>query len=78
MKETSTDRLRRATFRHITPISNVRPTPREVRWLKHIERHGPQSSQYLYELTRGGRNLILTAMAADSLIRDTRRRPLGT
>ncbi len=32
----------------------------------------------LYELTRGGRNLILTAMAAESLIRDTRRRPLGT
>jgi len=30
----------------------VRPTPREIRWLKHIERHGPQSSTYLYELTR--------------------------
>jgi hypothetical protein len=29
----------------------VRPTPREIRWLKHIERHGPQSSTYLYELT---------------------------
>ena len=28
------------------------PTNREIRWLKHIERHGPQSSQYLFELTR--------------------------
>lgn len=30
----------------------MRPTNREIRWMKHIERHGPQSSQYLYELTR--------------------------
>lgn len=30
----------------------MRPTPREVRWFKHIERHGPQSSTYLFELTR--------------------------
>jgi len=52
MQQTSTDRLGRATFHQIAPISNVRPTTREVRWLKHIERHGPQSSQYLYELTR--------------------------
>jgi predicted transcriptional regulator len=31
----------------------------------------------LYELTRGGRNLILTAMAAGPLIRDKRRRPVS-
>jgi len=47
-----TDSLGRSTFHHITPQAHVRPTPREVRWLKHIERHGPQSSTYLYELTR--------------------------
>lgn len=31
----------------------------------------------LYELTRGGRNLILAAMVIDPLIRDKRRRPLA-
>lgn len=46
------DRLGRSTFHHIAPQAHVRPTPREVRWLEHIERHGPQSSTYLYELTR--------------------------
>jgi len=49
---TKTDRLGRSTFHHIAPQEGVRPTNREIRWLKHIERHGPQSSQYLYELTR--------------------------
>lgn len=47
-----TDSLGRSTFHHIAPQAGVRPTNREIRWLKHIERHGPQSSQYLYELTR--------------------------
>lgn len=46
------DSLGRSTFHHIAPQARVRPTPREIRWLKHIERHGPQSSQYLFELTR--------------------------
>ena len=31
----------------------------------------------LYELTRGGRNRILTALAAGGLARDKRRRPMG-
>lgn len=52
MVQPATDRLGRATFRHIAPKEDVRPTTREVRWLKHIERHGPQGSHYLYELTR--------------------------
>lgn len=45
------DKLGRATFHHIEHKSGVRPTERELRWLKHIERHGPQSSLYLHELT---------------------------
>ncbi len=45
------DSLGRATFHHIAPQGDVCPTNREVRWLKHIERHGPQSSVYLHELT---------------------------
>ena len=47
-----TDSLGRATFHHIAPLAHVRPTDREVRWLKHIERHGPQSSVHLHALTR--------------------------
>ena len=31
----------------------------------------------LYELTRGGRNLILTVLAMGRLIKDTKRRPMG-
>ncbi len=40
----------------------MRPTNREIRWLKHIERHGPQSSQYLYELTRDAHRCKDTAL----------------
>jgi hypothetical protein len=47
-----TDKLGRSTFHNIAPQQGVRPTNREIRWLKHIERHGPQSSQYLFGLTR--------------------------
>ena len=46
-----TDTIKRATFQNIAPQDAVRPTNRDVRWLKHIERHGPQSSVYLHELT---------------------------
>lgn len=52
MQQSQTDSLGRATFHHIAAQAHVRPTERELRWLKHIERHGPQNSQYLYELTR--------------------------
>ncbi|MDX8399131.1 MAG: replication-relaxation family protein [Gallionellaceae bacterium] len=47
-----TDKIGRATFHHIAPQRVSGLTNREVRWLKHIERHGPQSSLYLYELTK--------------------------
>ncbi|AXI40701.1 replication-relaxation family protein [Sulfitobacter sp. SK011] len=32
--------------------TNIRPTARELRWFAHIDRHGPQSSEFLIELTR--------------------------
>ena len=32
--------------------TSLKPTPRELRWFAHIDRHGPQSSEFLYELTR--------------------------
>ncbi len=48
----SIDSLGRTTFYGVMPQINVQPTNRELRWLKHIERHGAQSSTYLHELTR--------------------------
>lgn len=47
-----TDKIGRATFHHIAPQRVTRLTNRQLRWMKFIERHGPQSSVYLYELTR--------------------------
>jgi len=47
-----TDKIGRATFHHIASQRVTKLTNREAHWLKHIERHGPQSSNYLYELTR--------------------------
>ena len=45
------DAIGRGTFNHIAPQDAVRPTNREVRWFKHLERHGPQSSVRLFDLT---------------------------
>ena len=60
MDQTAT--IRRATFQNIASQDAVRPTNREVRWLKQIERHGPQSSVYLYELTRDTHSCKDTAL----------------
>tara|TARA_R100000750_G_scaffold62842_1_gene58477 strand:- start:8504 stop:9403 length:900 start_codon:yes stop_codon:yes gene_type:complete len=64
-----TDALGRATFHHIAPVADVRVTEREIRWLKHIERHGPQSSQYLFELTRDTHRCKDTALRAMQKLR---------
>ncbi|WP_244520850.1 replication-relaxation family protein [Aliiruegeria lutimaris] len=66
-----TDSLGRATFHHIAPRAGVRPTEREIRWLKHIERHGPQSSLFLYELTRD------THRCCDTALRDLQKLRAG-
>ncbi|MGB3314634.1 MAG: replication-relaxation family protein [Albidovulum sp.] len=65
------DSLGRATFHHIAPLSDVRPTNREIRWLKHIERHGPQCSAYLHELTRD------THRCRDTALRDLQKLRAG-
>lgn len=57
-----TDEIGRATFHHIAPQRVTRLTNREIRWLKHIERHGPQSSVYLHELTKGTHRCKDTAL----------------
>ncbi|MCE8540138.1 replication-relaxation family protein [Ruegeria pomeroyi] len=62
MTQPKTDRLGRATFHYVAPDRTVRPTARELRWFKHIERHGPQSSQYLFELTRDTHRCMDTAL----------------
>jgi hypothetical protein len=46
------DAIGRGTFQHIAPQDAVQPTNREVRWFKHLERHGPQSSFRLFDVTR--------------------------
>lgn len=69
MRTSTTDSLGRATFHHIEPLQDVHPTDREIRWLKHIERHGPQSSQYLFELTRYTHRCKDTALRAMQRLR---------
>lgn len=71
MPTTATDKQRRATFGRINPRSDVRPTDREVRWLKQLERHGPQSSELLYELTRD------THRCKDTSLRDLQKLRAG-
>lgn len=44
-----TDALCRATFHSITQRDDVTPTSRDVRWMKHIERHGPLKSSHLLD-----------------------------
>ncbi len=46
-----TDALGRATFHAIAPRTDVVPTERDIRWFKHIERHGPLTSKHLIEFT---------------------------
>ncbi|MDA7430287.1 replication-relaxation family protein [Primorskyibacter aestuariivivens] len=69
MQQKQSDSLGRATFHHIAPQSGVVPTDREIRWLKHIERHGPQSSQYLHELTSNTHRCKDTALRAMQKLR---------
>ncbi len=64
MTSVETDSLGRATFHQIEAYKDLRPTDRQIRWFKHIERHGPQSSEFLYELTRD------THRCKDTALRD--------
>ena len=58
------DTLGRATFEHIAAHEGVRPTNRELRWLAHIERHGPQASTTLIDLTDDTHRCRDTALRA--------------
>ncbi|MEL7257713.1 MAG: replication-relaxation family protein [Pseudomonadota bacterium] len=69
MTKAQRDSLGRATFHAINPQSVVRPTERELRWFKHIERHGPQSSEVLFELTRDTHRCKDTALRSMQRLR---------
>lgn len=45
------DTLSRATFHAIASRTDVVPTERDIRWLKHLERHGPLTSSQLVAWT---------------------------
>jgi len=49
---------------------DVRPTEREQRWFAHIDRHGPQSSEFLYELTCDSHRCRDTALRRLKALRD--------
>ncbi|WP_299602583.1 replication-relaxation family protein [uncultured Tateyamaria sp.] len=50
--------------------ANLTPTQRELRWLAHIDRHGPQSSQFLYELTRDTHRCKDTSLRRMQVLRE--------
>jgi hypothetical protein len=61
----------RSSLSDTKPLFDFTPTPRALRWLKHIERHGPQSSIYLHELTRD------THRCKDTALRQLQKLRLG-
>lgn len=50
--------------------TNLRPTARELRWFAHIDRHGPQSSEFLFELTRDTHRCKDTALRRLQALRE--------
>jgi hypothetical protein len=49
----------------------IRPSTRELRWFAHIDRHGPQSSEFLYECTRDTHRCKDTALRRLQVLRET-------
>ena len=50
--------------------TNLRPTPRELRWFAHIDRHWPQSSEFLIELTKDTHRCKDTALRRLQALRE--------
>ncbi len=48
----------------------IRPTARELHWFAHINRHGPQSSEFLYELTKDTHRCKDTALRRLQALRE--------
>ena len=49
---------------------DIQPAARELRWFAHIDRHGPQSSEFLYELTRDTHRCRDTALRRLQVLRE--------
>jgi len=49
---------------------DVRPTVRELRWFAHIDRHGPQSSEFFYEVTRDTHRCRDTSLRRLQILRE--------
>ena len=49
---------------------DLRPTDRELRWMAHIDRHGPQSSTFLHELTRNTHRCKDTSLRRMQALKD--------
>jgi len=49
---------------------DLRPTARELRWFAHIDRHGPQSSEFLFETTRDTHRCKDTALRRMQILRE--------
>ena len=64
--------MRGMTHRKATVSSDLRPTAREVRWMVHIDRHGPQSSEFLHELTRDTHRSKDTALRRLQVLREAK------
>jgi len=50
--------------------TDLRPTSREQRWFAHIDRHGPQTSEFLYECTRDSHRCRDTALRRLQALRE--------
>lgn len=50
--------------------TDLRPTDRELRWFAHIDRHGPQSSEFLFEATRDTHRCKDTALRRMQALRE--------
>lgn len=58
--------------KHVPAIhTHLRPTPRELCWFAHIDRHGPQSSEFLVELTKDTHRCKDTALRRLQALRET-------
>jgi hypothetical protein len=50
--------------------TDIRPTSRELLWFAHMDRHGPQSSEFLYECTRDSHRCRDTALRRLQALRE--------
>lgn len=50
--------------------ADLRPTARELRFMAHIDRHGPQTSEFLYECTRNTHSCKDTALRRLQALRE--------